>query len=366
MAPQKKNATCIKQFLKTFDVELENLTLNNLQWYFAHQISNETNLQLGTAGFSEFALKLRPDKSAGDQAACNPQVRSVNADNTQHILRDAGWKINDVASHKDRPKEQWTITKFAAGLVHLELTPDLLDADAAAAPDKKTAGGKQSESSRKRTAPMVEFQAKLWKKQKVTDTSVVPHDAPTLEETSDYQLNLIKACAVLAVNDTIGKSEGTEKLQLRLKPKCVVASDSIAKGKLHLVPTSLSISIQEKAKCRVGCETYTNGSLFLGSFQLSGKQYYMFAGGAQSSVPKGNHDGLSAPFWAMETTNKESEANCALSVDLQSLKINVPKIDSWMQGSCTTDAIMKVPTIVSTKALAKGDELTVLVQSKKK
>ena len=58
---------------------------------------------------------------------------------------------------------------------------------------------------------MVEFQAKLWKKQKVIDTSVVPHDAPTLEETSDYQLNLIKACAVLAVNDTIGKSEGTEK-----------------------------------------------------------------------------------------------------------------------------------------------------------
>ena len=213
---------------------------------------------------------------------------------------------------------------------------------------------------------MVEFQNRVWKKQKVSETSVIPDDAPTLEETSEYRLNLVKACAVLALNEAIAKSDGTEKLQLRLKPRCIVASESIAKGKLHLVPTPIRINIQEKSKCSVGCETYTNGSLFLGSFQMSGKQYYMFAGGAQSSMPKGNHGGLKAPFWAFEITNKESEANCALSLDLQNLKINVSKIDSWMQGGCTTDAIMKIPAIVATKALSKGDKLKLFVQSNKK
>ena len=360
---KKKNATCIKQFLKTFDVELEKLTLNNLQWYFARQLANETNIQLGPTGLSEFELKLHPNKSVdqAEGASSINQVRDVTADNTQHILRDAGWKINDVVSHKDQPKENWIITKIGQGQVHLDYVPDLLDDDTA-----KTAGGKKSESSKKRAAPMVEFQTKVWKKQKVTETSVVPDDAPALEETSDYQLNLIKACAVIALNEALGKSEGTENLQLRLKPKCVVASDSIAKGKVHLVPTSIRISVQEKAKCSVGCETYSNGSLFLGTFQLSGKQYYMFAGGAQSSVPKGNHDGLKAPFWALDVTHKVSEANCALSLDLQNLKINVSKIDSWMQGGCTADAIMKIPAIVSTKALSKGEKLKVFVPSKKK
>ena len=141
MAPQKKNATCIKQFLKIFDVELENLTLNNLQWYFARQISNETNIKLGQTEHAEFALKLRPAKLPEDKAgqAGGPiQVRDATADNTHHILRDAGWKINDVASHKDTPKEHWIITKFAHGMVHLELSPDLLDDDAAA--EKKNLG----------------------------------------------------------------------------------------------------------------------------------------------------------------------------------------------------------------------------------
>jgi hypothetical protein len=82
-------------------------------------------------------------------------------------------------------------------------------------------------------------------------------------------------------------------------------------------------------------------------------------------MPKGNHDGLKAPFWELEITNKESEANCALSLDLQNLKINVSKIDSWMQGGCTTDAIMKIPATVSTKALSKRDKIKLLVQSKK-
>ena len=83
-------------------------------------------------------------------------------------------------------------------------------------------------------------------------------------------------------------------------------------------------------------------------------------------MPKGNHAGLKVPFWALEITNKESEANCALSLDLQNLKINVSKIDLWMQGGCTTDAIMKIPAVVSTKALSKGDKLTLFVPSKKK
>ena len=356
---KKKHATCIKQFLKTFDVEFENITLNNLQWYFARQLSIETDIQLGKE-HNEFALQLRPADSKVQATSIKLEVRDVTGDNTHHIMRDAGWRLNDVVAHKDTPKEIWVITKCARGMVDLELQPDLLVESEDAEAGKKT-------GSRKRTAPMIEFQTKVWKKQRLSETSVIPDDAPTLEETTDYRLNIIKACAVLALNEASTKSAaGADSLKILLKPKCVVVSESIAKGKLHLSPTSIKINIQEKSKSSVGCETYTNSNMFLGSFQLSSTQYYMFAGGVQPSMPKGNHAGLKVPFWALEITNKESEANCALSLDLQNLKINVSKIDLWMQGGCTTDAIMKIPAVVSTKALSKGDKLTLFVPSKKK
>ena len=91
----------------------------------------------------------------------------------------------------------------------------------------------------------------------------------------------------------------------------------------------------------------------------------MFAAGMQSSQPKDKHPGMQAPFWAVETTSNESEANCVLSQNLQNCKIAASKVDAWMQSKCTTSDFMKVPTIVSSKALNKGDKLKLFVPSKR-
>ena len=190
----------------------------------------------------------------------------------------------------------------------------------------------------------------------------MPKDAPTPETTAEYQQNLIKSIAFLALNETLAKQEGADMCQVRLKPtKGVVVTDNIAKGKLQLVPQTHKLTIVEKSKCSAGCETYSNASLFLGSLQLQQTQYYMFAAGLQSSQPKDKHPGMQAPFWAVETTPKESEANCVLSQNLQNCKIAAFKVDAWMQSKCSTSEFMKIPTIVSSKALNKGDKLKLFV-----
>jgi hypothetical protein len=91
----------------------------------------------------------------------------------------------------------------------------------------------------------------------------------------------------------------------------------------------------------------------------------MFAAGVTSCEATAKKDALLAPFWAVKTTDKESDANCKLSLNISDLKINPSKISSWMENESPTNDVIKIPTIVSNKALKKGDTLT-LFQPRKK
>ena len=48
------------------------------------------------------------------------------------------------------------------------------------------------------------------------------------------------------------------------------------------------------------------------------------------------------------------------------MKIKPDKIEEWMQNTCRTNDVFKVPMIVSTKSLKKGDTLRLFVPNKKR
>ena len=349
----KKNSDALRSLTREFNIEVDNLKLGHLKWYFIQNISDVTQAQVGDNSFKEFELQKRSVES-GEPSKSTGEVRDSTKDMTTDILNDAGWKVNDLTHHKDTNNEHWKITAIKDGLVHLTRIMRMDEPEHDAPVDDT------------KTVHMIEFQSKVWKQLKIVASVVVPQDAPMPETTAEYQQNLIKSIAFLALNETLAKQEGADMCQVRLKPtKCVVVTDNIAKGKLQLVPQTHKLTILDKSKCSAGCETYSNASLFLGSLQIQQKQYCMFAAGMQSSQPKDKHPGMQAPFWAVETTSNESEANCVLSQNLQNCKIAASKVDAWMQSKCTTSDFMKVPTIVSSKALNKGDKLKLFVPSKR-
>jgi hypothetical protein len=153
---------------------------------------------------------------------------------------------------------------------------------------------------------------------------------------------------------------------VRLKPgKAVEVTEDVPKGKLQLAPLTTQLTMIEKSKCKADFASFSSSSLFLGSFAVESKQYCMFAAGMTSCEATAKKDALQAPFWAVKTTDKEADANCKLSFNITDLKINTSKISSWMGNEAATSEVVKIPTIMSNKALKKGDTLTLFQPSKK-
>ena len=196
---------------------------------------------------------------------------------------------------------------------------------------------------------MSEFQAKEWKAVKEKETHDVQQNVPLPHEIDAYTLNLIRSFGYIALHEAGKNQSGVDQL----------------KGKLQLAPHTLRLDILEKSRCPANCETFTHGSMFLGSFTHKTKDYKMFASGIPSALPTEKTTGARAPFWAIEYTDKESEANCSFSTAISGLQIKSSKIGDWMNNTCATSDVMKVPMIVSSKAVKAGDTLKVFVPSKK-
>lgn len=353
----KPKVDVISKIVDTYNIEFDKLQLGHLQWYLLEKVSAIKKCKNTDTVFADFALKVRNKEVATNDAG---GLRNNSADNTATILQDLGWKIGDHVQYKKDPA-LYKITKFANGTVHLIAT----------AVEK----GKLAE---KREAPAHEFQSRVWKPSKEVETVVLDAGVQKPHQTDEYTLNLVRSMGFFALHEAKADQTSDDKCVIHLKPKKrVEVTENIAKGDLSIAPTSFRIDVTRVSKCVEGCESFAGSSLFLGALSVNDNDYNVFAAGVTSSVPKdespgqapssGTIDksqGMQAAFWAIEVVHKESEANCALTPSVA--KIKPDNITSWLGGDCNTADVFKVPMIVSTKNLKKGDSLKVFVPNKKR
>lgn len=339
----KRSAAMVTRITSEFEMEFDKLGLGHLQWHFINSVSGRCKLPSTMKDFAEFKLDLKPAAADG-QAKAASAVRESNADMTAGIMADLGWHLKDVAEQKSDKGRSFELTEFANGFVKVT----------------SVTGGKT------KRVPLQEFQDKSWKSVKGVATASVPVGTQRPSDTDEYQLNLVRSLAFFAVRDASTKQEGIDLVKVNMKPsKSVEALDNIPKGKLQLAPETFKLTFTEKAKCSVGCEAYSNSSLFLGSVSVNSKQYNMFAAGVPSAMPSDKSDGMQAPFWSLDTVAKESEANVVLSHNTANQQIKTSKLDAWLGSECTTSDCMKVPMLVSSKAINAGDKLKLFVPSKR-
>ncbi len=343
----KLKVDVISKIVDKYNIESDKLELGHLQWYLLEKVSAITKCQNTDTVFAGFALKAKSKETATDDAS-GKDLRNNSIDNTATLLEELGWKVGQNVQFKTMPAV-YKITKFADGKVYLTAT----------------AVDKQHEQ---REAPATEFQCRLWKISKVVETQFVDAGVQRPHQTDEYTMNLVRSMGFFALHEAKAAQTSDDKCVIQLKPKKrVEVTENIAKGGLSIAPASFRIDVTAVSKCAEGCESFAGSSLFLGAVSVNDHDYNVFAAGVTSSAPKDKSQGMQAPFWAIDVVNKESDANCALTPSVATgAKIKSDKITSWLGGDCSTADVIKVPMIVSTKNLKKGDVLKVFVPNKKR
>lgn len=341
----KLKVDVISKIVDKYNIESDKLQLGHLQWYLLEKVSAIKKCKNTDTVFADFALKVRTKEVATDDASGG--LRNNSIDNTATILEDLGWKVDQQVQYKKEPA-LYKITKFADGIVHLTAT----------------AVGKDNQQE-KREAPAHEFQTRVWKLSKEVETQVLDAGVQKPHQTDEYTMNLVRSMGFFALHEAKAAQTSDDKCVIQLKPrKRVEVTENIAKGGLSIAPASFRIDVTKVSKCAEGCESFAGNSLFLGAVSVNDHDYNVFAAGVTSSAPKDKSQGMQAPFWAIDVVHKESDANCALTPPVA--KIKSDKINSWLGGGCSTADVIKVPMIVSTKSLKKGDVLKVFVPNKKR
>lgn len=341
----KLKVDVIARITDEFDIDASKLELGHLQWHFTEKISKDTKTGLAKNQnpFSAFKMKLK-EKDTKASAHADVSCRDNTIDNTANVLQDAGWKVDHLVTHKRDKDQQWKITAFVNGKVKL-VSHD----------EKKII----------LQASMVEFQVGDWKPCKEVVVQAVAQDVQRPHESDLYKLNMVRSVGYVALHEAVANESGLVHIKVNMKPKkSVEVTEDIAKGKLQLAPQAFKLDIVDKSKGEA-CESYSNSSMFMGSFSHKEKHYNMFAIGIASAVPTDKSPGMQAPFWSMETVSKESDANCIFSPCIAGLQIKASKVDDWVGNACSTSDVMKVPMIVSSKALKAGDTLKLFVPNKK-
>ena len=343
---KKTKLDVISQIVAKYKIEEDKLQLGHLQWHLLQVLSSITNHPNKDTEFAGFALSLRPAAAAKNEPNDMPGIRNNSIDNTGTLLTEAGWKVGQLVQFKSE-SVVYKITKFADGKVHLASYVD---------------------AKKKREAPATEFQSRKWKISKVVETEYIDAGVQKPHQTAEYDINLVRSMSFFALHEAQAAQAGNDKCIIQLKPKKhVEVTDSFAKGALSLAPASFRIDVTEASKCSEGCETFAGNSLFLGSCSIKNNDYNVFAAGITSSAPKEKSNGMQAPFWEVAVVHNESEANCALTPAIAAgTKIKSDKIKNWLNNDCKTADVIKVPMIVSTKALKKGDTLKVFAPNKKR
>lgn len=356
-------AKVIADIIKQFDIEDDNLSVGHLLWILKRDVMSMDHISeavkdaLKNTKFSSAAIALtpRPITASAEKDDMLDNVGVRGADASVSIMSELGWHVG-CAVHQKREKDEddpilkYTIVEIKDGNVKMH------------AADNDTDDSKADDANKKdlvtKTVCISEFQDKMWVKVKTVESVVIPPSVPTAESSKEFQLELVKSVAFLAIAEAITKQEGADNLQARLKPKrSVEVVADIAKGKLVLAPCTTHVQVLEKDKLKAGYNTFNKASLLLGSFTHESQQYYIFASGYQSVEAAGKRGAKRALFWGVETTDDESAANVKFDKSIDNQKIHPGKINQWMANQIDTQQVIKIPMLVSTKALKAGDSL---------
>ena len=313
------------------------ININHLQQLCVQRILNDTGIKL-TDEFSKYEIviteKPKPTKEITEKQLC---VRSSD-DITSQMMLELGFKVDDVVCAVKREKGAeiiaLKITKMENGKIHFHV-------DGKSWPP----------------ADVAEFQQKRWRQYTaaiVEDRQWHDYVEENCQHSSPGNLhNIIKASALLAVfkawDDETLVSNG---VQLSLQPKGVCAKDKFTIGSLVLSPNSQSVTCRE-IKDNEQTPVYGSGGLFLGVARIDDKMHGVFA----SSVPprlkkedcKNTRDTMLVPYWMLEVTDKEENANMKLTIDVSKNVIDA------------NEPVVKVPLIKNHKTVKVGDKLVLFV-----
>ena len=195
-------------------------------------------------------------------------------------------------------------------------------------------------------ADLAEFQQKRWEQfttATVEDRVWYDYEEEHSQHSSPGNIHsIVKATAMLAVfqawNDETLESKG---VQLSVQPKGVCAKQKFAIGALVLAPNSQSVAIRE-IKDNEQTPVYGSAGLFMGVTSIDDKLHGVFA----VSVPpklkkeqcKNTRDTILVPFWMLEATDKEENANMKLTLDARKNVIDAkePLIQAPLIKNCRT------------------------------
>jgi hypothetical protein len=152
------------------------------------------------------------------------------------------------------------------------------------------------------------------------------------------------------------QSDLAQILKVRVAPsKAVEVTEDIAKGKLLISPASLKIKCEQPTgKAEQSIDVYKQTALYIGSTCHDKKTYRVYILGVPSiKAIKDKTSGVFAPFWSVDTTEVQDESNCNLSESTINIKLNMDNPE------------FKIPYIVNTKALKKGDKIKLFMPKAK-
>ena len=313
------------------------ISIKHLQQLCVQRIFADTGIKL-TDEFSKYEIttteKPKQPKEMTEKQKC---VRSSD-DITSQMMLELGFKVDDVVCAVKREKGAeiiaLKITKMENGKIHFHGDDKIWP-----------------------PADLAEFQQKRWRQfttATVEDRVWYDYEEEHCQHSSPGNMhNIVKATAMLAVfqawNDETLVSNG---VQLSVHPKGVCAKEKFTIGSLVLAPNSQSVSIKE-IKDNDQTPLYGSGGLFMGVTRIDDKLHGVFASSVPPKLKKENckntRDTLLVPYWMLEVTDKEENANMKFTIDVSKNVIDA------------NEPVIKVPLIKNSRTLKVDDKLVLFV-----
>ena len=310
--------------MKDHSDQIPEINMGVLGFLCLSAIQAGTGLKLSNC-FDAYAPGNKKSEASSSVGACIV-ARTGTADVTGQLMAELGFSIGDFIMEKKKPDGVRRVAGFSEGKIQL-----------------------LSEHGAPSVADLESFQRKEWKFAGIVEPewidSWVDHSP---EQSQDYVHSYVKSMAVAAIYQQVhARQAGLSGLRVSIKPKMVEATRGFVKHELTIGPATMSISIREASE-EVPV-IYKNKECFLGEFVYEGKTMLVFASSA-FVAPGKKKTGFVCPFWLLQTTDREEDANVGLTVNLLKNKINIAGRNDF-----------KVPMVRNTRPINKGEKLVLCV-----
>ena len=338
-----KTSLTVKAALETKQQDLKYpVTVEHIQKMMVDEIAELCDVKL-TDDFDKCDIPMRQVDKHDPKVTKVSLTARMDGDLTQVMMQELGFQIGDIIESasvmkKDKGSQpKLLITAMADGKIEVV----------------------NAESMKPATSLMMTaFQYKAWKVDRTTITTSVYHTYNEEHAQHDHPgtlQNLVKAAATMALYSSWAEETlCTDHVKVNENGKEVIACESFAINKLVLAPNSNSVSLKLKETPATPV-AYSKSGLYLGSSNIGGKIYVLTASAVKLSIKKDRSsnaitDMIMVPFWMVETTEVESDANLKLSLDLAKHSID-PK-----------DPTVKIPLIKNHRSIKVGDRLVLYLK----